>query len=163
MVNEKSPKGYLLAYTWNIVVAYCMFNGAISNDTLFFWFAHNVSAQFRILKLRFKKAGLITTLQYNEVKLLKSLKSTIQYHYRVIDLVHEFDNVFKVTVFFKYIISYLEIACLVFQISLGGELATIVFHILFLISVSLQLMLYCQGGQRIIDEVNYNKSFNLVS
>lgn len=152
VVSPKSYKGYLLAYIWNVIAISFILNCAVANDTLFSWFAHNVSAQLRILNLRFEKTAKTLQITGNRKNLISSIKLHIQYHHRVIQLANDFNEVFMVTVFFKYFISFLQIGCLVFQIARGG-MSTIGFHILFLISVSLQLMMYCRGGQRIIDEV----------
>ncbi|KAM7343103.1 odorant receptor 45a-like [Cochliomyia hominivorax] len=152
VVNPKSYNGYLLAYIWNIITISYILHCAIANDTLFSWFAHNVSAQFRILNLRFKNTALSSPTKNDECNFIRSIILHIKYHQRVIELADSFNDVFMVTVFFKYFISFLQIACLIFQIARVGELSTVVFHMFFLMSVSLQLMMYCRGGQRIIDE-----------
>ncbi|KAI8122500.1 Odorant receptor 45a [Lucilia cuprina] len=151
-MDPKSYNGYLVIYIWNIISVCYVANGAIANDTLFSWIAHNVSAQFRILNLRFKKtANSLTKPNSDEREFIRSIIQHIKYHHRVIELANNFNDVFMVTVFFKYTISFLQIACLIFTIARGGELATLVFHTLFLTAVSIQLMMYCLGGQKIID------------
>ncbi|XP_065368749.1 odorant receptor 45a-like [Calliphora vicina] len=152
VLEPKSYNGYLLAYIWNIIAILYILNGALSNDTLFSWFAHNVCAQFRILNLRFKTTANNGRIQDDESNFVRTIILHIKYHQRVIELANNFNDVFMVTVFFKYTLSFLQIACLIFQIARGGEVSTLLFHILFLVSVSLQLLLYCRGGQRIIDE-----------
>ncbi|XP_037819571.1 uncharacterized protein LOC119608988 [Lucilia sericata] len=150
-MDPKSYNGYILIYIWNIISVCYISNGAIANDTLFSWIAHNVTAQFRILNLRFKKTANSLRKPGDEREFIRSITQHIKYHHRVIELANNFNDVFMVTVFFKYTISFLQIACLIFTIARGGELATLVFHIVFLIAVSIQLMMYCLGGQKIID------------
>ncbi|KAI8122595.1 Odorant receptor 45a [Lucilia cuprina] len=150
-MDPKSYNGYILAYIWNVISIIYILNGAIANDTLFSWIAHNVSAQFRILNLRLKKTANSVRKSGDEREFIRAIIQNIKYHHRVIELADNFNDAFMVTVFFKYTISFLQIACLIFQIARGGELATLVFHILFLIAVSIQLMMYCHGGQKIID------------
>lgn len=153
-MNPKSNNGYILVYIWNVIAIFYMLNSSLANDTLYSWFAHNISAQFRILSLRFKTTALTSRSHGDERKFTKSIISQVEYHNRAIELANTFNEIFVVTVFFQLLISFLQISFYAFQIARVKEFSRIVYFILCLTSVSFELMLFCRGGQRIIDAVS---------
>lgn len=160
MNPKNSYLGYAFAFVWDVCGIYYVINGTLSTDTLFSWFIHNISSQFRILNLRLKlvaeegnDTGRIEDGDSHEW-FRKTLIECVLYHRAIIDLVDSFNEVYRLTVFVKFLISCLQIAFLGFQFARGGELAGQIFHLSFLVSVSIQLMLYCYGGQRLKDEVS---------
>ncbi|XP_065366890.1 odorant receptor 45a-like [Calliphora vicina] len=148
VIDKKSILGYICIYICNGVSIFFVVYGTISTDTLFSWFMCNIVAQFRILKYRLRLAGG----ENNGNCSMKTIADCVVYHCRTIELANEFNEAFCVVVFIKFAISCMQICCLAFQLSRGGELFDKLFHGFFLISVSMQLMLYCYGGQRIQDE-----------
>ncbi|XP_061388471.1 odorant receptor 45a-like [Musca vetustissima] len=151
-----SYMAYILCYTWNVVGIHYILNGALSIDTLYSWCVHNISAQFRILNLRYRQMSEKFIAHHaagnlNEKKFLESLTSCVNYHRRIIQMSERFSEVYKGLVFIKFLVSCLQLACLSFIIPLGGEIADQSFNLSFLIAVTTQLMLYCHGGQKIQD------------
>lgn len=114
---------------------------------------HNVSAHFRILNLHFKFDANTVRQHGDEGEFRKQIILRIKHHYRVIELAQHFNDVYMIIVFIKFTISFIQIAFLAYQFAKGRETSAQLFHLFFLISVSLQLILYCYGGQRIKDEV----------
>ncbi|XP_059225754.1 odorant receptor 45a-like [Stomoxys calcitrans] len=155
---------YALNYIWIFFAVYYAVHGTVAIDSLFSWFMRNISAQFRILNLRFKLAANIVDAEgkgndrfHEEFK--KSIIECIEYHRRVIDLVEKFNDVYRDLIFVKILISCVQMACLTFLFQQGGYLHTQIFNISFLITITIQLMLYCHGGQRIKEMVGISKIF----
>ncbi|XP_037819570.1 odorant receptor 45a-like [Lucilia sericata] len=151
-LDTNSHLGYAVAYLWNLFCVYFIINGNLAIDSLYSWFMHNVVAQFRILKLHFKIDANTVRHRGDEEEFRQLIVHRIKHHCRVIDLAENFNDVFKIIVFLKFTISCIQIAFLAYQFARGRELSAQLFHLSFLISVSLQLILYCGGGQRIKDE-----------
>ncbi|XP_046809415.1 odorant receptor 45a-like [Lucilia cuprina] len=150
--DTTSHLGYAIAYIWNVSGIYFVINGNLAIDSLYSWFMHNVVAQFRILKLHFKTDAHTVRHQGDEEEFRELIVGRIKHHRRVIILAENFNDVYQIIVFIKFTISFIQIAFLAYQFARGRELSAQLFHLFFLISVSLQLILYCNGGQRIKDE-----------
>lgn len=146
--------GYAIAYIWQFFGIYFVLNGNLAIDSLFSWFMHNVAAHFRILQLLIKQDANMKRCKEDEEKFYCSLTQRVRHHLRVIELAAAFNGVYQKILFIKFTISCIQIAVLTYQLAKGHELSAQLFHLLFIISVSLQLILYCYGGQRIMDEVN---------
>ncbi|TMW46442.1 hypothetical protein DOY81_008478 [Sarcophaga bullata] len=144
--------GYAMAYIWELIGIYFILNGNLAIDSLFSWFMHNVTAHFRILQLLTKLDANMERYKDDEEKFCFSIKQRIRHHLRVIELAETFNGVYQKILFMKFTISCIQIAILTYQLAKGHELSAKLFHLLFIISVSLQLILYCYGGQRIQDE-----------
>ncbi|XP_061396982.1 odorant receptor 45a-like [Musca vetustissima] len=147
---------YILCFIWNVIGIYFIVMGSLSIDTLYSWFVHNISAQFRILNLRYRQISERITMHkamgnYNEEEFIKSTIDCVKYHRRIIQMSERFSEVYKGLVFFKFLVSCMQLACLSFIIPLGGEIADQLFNLSFLMAVTTQLMLYCHGGQNIQD------------
>ncbi|XP_005191885.2 odorant receptor 45a-like [Musca domestica] len=147
---------YAACFTWNFIGIYYIVNGSLSIDTLYSWIVSNISAQFRILNLHYHQLSQNIIAHkamgnHNEEKFLKSIIDCVKYHRRIIQMSERFSEVYKVLVFFKFLVSCLQLACLSFIIPLGGEIADQLFNLSFLMAVTTQLMLYCHGGQKIQD------------
>ncbi|XP_073845613.1 odorant receptor 45a-like [Musca autumnalis] len=147
---------YILCFTWNVIGIYYIANGSLSIDTLYSWFVRNISAQFRILNLRYRQLSEKTVAQkamgnHNEEAFIKSLIDCVHYHRRIIQMSDRFSEVYKGLVFIKILVICMQLAGLSFIIPLGGEIADQLFNLFFLIAVTTQLMLYCHGGQKIQD------------
>ena len=115
---------------------------------------HNVAAHFRILQLIINRDANMEHCKEDEEKFCFSIKQRVRRHLSVIELAETFNGVYQNILFMKFTISCIQIAILTYQLAKGHELSAQLFHLLFIISVSLQLILYCYGGQRIKDEVN---------
>ena len=146
--------GYAIAYIWQLFGIYFVLNGNLAIDSLFSWFMHNVAAHFRILQLIIKRDANMEHCKEDEEKFCFSIKQRVRCHLSVIELAETFNGVYQNILFMKFTISCIQIAILTYQLAKGHELSAQLFHLLFIISVSLQLILYCYGGQRIKDEVN---------
>lgn len=120
---------------------------------------HNVAAQFRILNLHFRSDAEKICRNGDEVEFQKLLIRRIKHHRSVIELSNNFNEVYMIIVFIKSTLSFIQISFLAYQFVRGREMSAQVFHFLFLISVSLQLILYCYGGQRINNEVGIVKYY----
>ncbi|XP_073811810.1 odorant receptor 45a-like [Musca autumnalis] len=154
--TRASYMAYILCYTWNVLGIHYILNGALSIDTLYSWFVHNIAAQFRILNLRYRQlsesiAAQLAAGNHNEKEFVKSINACVNYHRRIIQMSERFSEVYKGLVFIKFLVSCLQLACLSFIIPLGGQIADQLFNLSFLIAVTTQLMLYCHGGQKIQD------------
>ncbi|XP_037819572.1 odorant receptor 45a-like [Lucilia sericata] len=151
-LDTNTHLGYAIAYLWNISGIYFLINGNLAIDSLYSWLMHNVVAQFRILKLHFKTDANTVRHWGDEEEFRQLMVDRIKHHRRVIELAENFNDVYKIIVFIKFTISFIQIAFLAYQFARGRELSAQLFHLFFLISVALQLILYCNGGQRIKDE-----------
>lgn len=153
--------GYAIAYIWEIFGIYFVLNGNLAIDSLFSWFMHNIVAHFHILQLIIKLNANMERCKEDDEKFCFAIKQLVRHHLRVIELAETFNDVYQKILFMKFTISCIPIAILTYQLAKGHELLAQLFHLLFIISVSLQLILYCYGGQRIKDEVNMNFFFFL--
>uniref|UniRef100_A0A1I8M539 Odorant receptor n=1 Tax=Musca domestica TaxID=7370 RepID=A0A1I8M539_MUSDO len=150
---KETYMGYFIAYMWAFIAIYAVLNTTLAADSLFSWIVHNISAHFWILRERLKSiAATNREGSHGYGKFRKSIGDCVRYHQRIIDTIDEFNKVFMTIVFVKFLISCIQIAFLAFQFVRGGDFAGQVFHMLFLMSISIQMMLYCYGGQRIKDE-----------
>ncbi|XP_046809492.1 odorant receptor 45a-like [Lucilia cuprina] len=149
--HTKLP-GYSLVFIWNILSIYNLFGITLAIDTLFTWLVSNISAQFHILCFRFKNTADIYK-EGDSLKFLKNIKSCIQFHSQTLELTEKLNQVYGEIIFIKFIISCSEICCLVFRLSRPSEsMAAAAYQFLFLVTVAMQLILYCYNGQRIRDE-----------
>lgn len=148
-IDKKSYGGYSMAYIWNVVAVYFLLYGSVAIDSLFSWFMCNIVAHFQILKYRLCQAGNENDGHCST----QSICDCIAYYCRTLDMAADFNSAFRVIVFIKFAISCMQVCCLAFQLSRDEVLFDQVYHGLFLISVSSQLILYCYGGQRIENEV----------
>ncbi|KNC21970.1 putative odorant receptor 45a [Lucilia cuprina] len=147
---------------------YNLFGITLAIDTLFTWLVSNISAQFHILCFRFKNTADIykssataatttasakASREGDSLKFLKNIKSCIQFHSQTLELTEKLNQVYGEIIFIKFIISCSEICCLVFRLSRPSEsMAAAAYQFLFLVTVAMQLILYCYNGQRIRDE-----------
>ncbi|XP_075167596.1 odorant receptor 45a-like [Haematobia irritans] len=69
---------YAFAFIWNALGIYYVLNGTLAIDTLFSWFMRNISAQFRILNLKFELiAKDVASMKTQNLELDRSsMKST---------------------------------------------------------------------------------------
>ncbi|XP_005191599.2 odorant receptor 45a-like [Musca domestica] len=147
---------YIVCYLWNVISIYFIIYGSLFIDTLYSWLVHNISAQFRILSLRYRKLSLMmvthksSEIQNDEI-FMKSIVECIQYHLRILEISKRFSEAYQHLVLIKFLISCLQLACLSFIIPLGGEMADQLFNLSFLVAATTQLILYCHGGQKIKD------------
>uniref|UniRef100_A0A1I8P7A3 Odorant receptor n=1 Tax=Stomoxys calcitrans TaxID=35570 RepID=A0A1I8P7A3_STOCA len=144
--------GFIFAFVWDVLAIYCAVNASLAIDSLFSWFMRNIVALYRILELRFRMTAKSNALnEYTEEQFKKAIGECVKYHVRVINLTESFNEVYKNIVFFKFLISCVQIAFIVFQFPNTKEMATHMMNVSFMISLSTQLMLYCHGGQKIKD------------
>ncbi|KAM7342271.1 odorant receptor 45a-like [Cochliomyia hominivorax] len=148
VIDINSPLNFGFIYLWNTFAIYFVIYISVAIDSLFSWFMWNIVAQFRILKLRFYLAGQ----EQSGYTSLKSIYDCLLYYGRCLKLAKDFNETFSGVIFIKFTISCIQICCLAFQFSRGGELMDQAYRGLFLLAVSMQLILYCYGGQRILDE-----------
>ncbi|XP_073811811.1 odorant receptor 45a-like [Musca autumnalis] len=153
MDPKETYLGYFIAFMWAFISIYAVLHTTLAVDSLFSWIVRNISAHFGILRERLKViASANIENQNNYVEFRKSIAECVQYHQRIIDTIEDFNEVFMMIVLVKFLVSCIQIAFLAFQFVRGGEFAAQVFHTFFLISISVQMMLYCYGGQKIKDE-----------
>uniref|UniRef100_A0A1I8NKT8 Odorant receptor n=1 Tax=Musca domestica TaxID=7370 RepID=A0A1I8NKT8_MUSDO len=140
-------------HVWTCIAIYAVLNTTLAADSLFSWIFHNISAHFAILRERLiSVASSETEGKQSYANLKQSLAECVRYHQRILDTIDDFNEVFMMIVFVKFLISCIQIAFLAFQFVRGGDFAGQIFHMLFLTSISIQMVLYCYGGQRIKDE-----------
>ncbi|KAM7343180.1 odorant receptor 45a-like isoform 2-T2 [Cochliomyia hominivorax] len=132
--------GYSLVYMWNFISIYHLLGITMALDTLFTWMVSNISAQFHFLCFCFKEAGkeghLTTKGNVKDLKAFsKLIKSCIESHNLVLNLAEQLNDVY------------------VFRLSRPSEsMMVAAYQGVFLLTVAMQLMLYCYNGQRIRDE-----------
>ncbi|XP_037822367.1 odorant receptor 45a-like [Lucilia sericata] len=149
IIHKKSIFCYICVYIWNMIGTYYVVFACIAAETLFSWFMFNIVSQFHILKHRLHQAGV----ENNGNCSTKTITDCIAFHCRVIALANEFNKAYGAVIFVKFVVSCLQICCLAFLLSRRDtELVEKVYLFLFLLTVSVQLMMYCYGGQMIQDE-----------
>ncbi|XP_013107983.1 odorant receptor 45a-like [Stomoxys calcitrans] len=154
--DKKTIWSYTFWYIWTLFAIHYVVNGTVAIDSLFSWFMRNISAQFQILNLRFQLASDNHNLKEGDNNqphedLNKSIIECIKYHQRIIELAEKFNDVYKHLVFVKFLVSCIQLACLTFQFQQGNSIVTQMFNFSFFITATIQLMIYCHGGQRIKD------------
>ncbi|XP_075167595.1 odorant receptor 45a-like [Haematobia irritans] len=151
MDTHASYIGFLFAFIWDVLAIYCTINASLAIDSLFSWFMRNIVALFRILDLRLRMEAIRHDLFKSEEQFKSAISECVKYHLRVIKLAESFNEVYRNIIFFKFLISSVQIALIVFQFPYTKEVAIQLMNVSFMISLSTQLMLYCHGGQKIKD------------
>lgn len=108
--------------------------------------------QYRILKLKIKKVAS----ELNGSIMEFGLRRCIQRHQEILNIADEFNSVFCAIIFAEFFVNGLQLCFLAYQLGGGNgtKLENFPFLITFFSAVSVQLIMYCYGGQRMQDEVD---------
>lgn len=142
-----------MVYLWNMISIYFLIAITIGIDTLFLWLVSNICAQYHVLFHRFKSVGQRSYI--NSTESIREINKCLNYHSEVLKLLRKLNRAYGIIIFLKFIISCSQICCLVFRLSHPyNSLGVAVYQTIFLLSVAIQLMLYCYNGQKIKDMVS---------
>lgn len=153
MSTPTTPIGYVAAYVYNMIIVYFLAHGSVAIDTLFLWLVTSILVQFRILQRRFEKAVQESS---SDTALRRQLIRNIRFHNRILDVTKKLDGIFGEIIFVMSLVSCSQICFLAFRLvnGRGANIAELIYFLSFLIAVTIQLTMYCYGGQLIKEEVN---------
>ncbi|XP_054744074.1 odorant receptor 45a-like [Anastrepha obliqua] len=155
-IEYARPLNYFLIWLWSAIAIYGVIYGSVSVDSLFSWYLHNITGNFKILQSKLESAERVADLRERRA----TLYYCIEYHQRVIEMAEQLDFIYRPIVFVQCTLNALQICFLAYQIG-SGVVAMVDFPFLFLFmnSVGIQLMIYCYGGQHLQNESgNVSKS-----
>lgn len=89
-------------------------------------------------------------------KLNAKIIECVKCHRQVLNLSNQLENFFAEIIFIKFVISGLLICSLAFRlVRAEGQFYILLYQLVFLTTVSTQLLMYCYSGQRLKDEVSF--------
>ncbi|XP_050320970.1 odorant receptor 45a-like [Bactrocera neohumeralis] len=155
-IDYARPLNYFLIWLWTAVAIYGVIYGSVSVDSLYSWYIHNLVGNFKILQSKLVTAESASDLSERR----ELIYYCIAYHQRIIAMTEQLNIIYQPIVFVQFSLNALQICFLAYQIGSGVvDTVDLPFLFLFMISVGIQLMIYCYGGQHLQNEsVNVSKS-----
>ncbi|XP_036345921.1 odorant receptor 45a-like [Rhagoletis pomonella] len=148
-IDFARPLNYFFIWLWSAIAIYGVIYGSVSVDSIFSWYIHNIVANFKILQSKLESAEKLPDF----VERRASIYYCIAYHQRVIAMAEQLDFIYRPIVFVQFSLNALQLCFLAYQIGSGVvSKVDLPFLFLFMISVGIQLMIYCYGGQRLQNE-----------
>uniref|UniRef100_A0A5H2WY17 Odorant receptor n=1 Tax=Zeugodacus cucurbitae TaxID=28588 RepID=A0A5H2WY17_ZEUCU len=159
-IDYARPLNYFLIWLWTAVAIYGVIYVSVPADSLYSWYIHNLVGNFKILQSKLVSAESIAESTADLGKRRELIYYCVAYHQRLITMSEQLNIIYQPIVFVQFSLNGLQICFLAYQIGSGVvAMVDLPFLLLFLISVGIQLMIYCYGGQHLQNEsVNVSKS-----
>ncbi|XP_075149616.1 odorant receptor 45a-like [Haematobia irritans] len=127
-------------------------NTSIGIDTLFAWYVHAISGHFRILCNKIKKAATKIDLYDNHGDFRKDIGEFVRYHDQVLKFVDDLNLLYGPMAWAEITMSCLQLCFLLYSLVNTPNFASIPFNFVASASVTIQLMIYCFGGEKLKNE-----------
>lgn len=122
-------------------------------DTLFGWCVHAVSAHFRILRLKVAVAAHRIEANDNHEEFLKDVGVIVRYHIKILEFIDELNNIYGGIFWAEVMFSCLQMCFLIYSLNNDPDIKTMPFNALVFAAISIQMMIYCFGGEKVKNEV----------
>ena len=141
-------------YILSLVYIYALLNMTVGIDSLYGWYIYNVSAHFRILRCKVANAAFkIDSLEgYNDFT--QDICGMVFYHNKVLKFADDFNGIFKGILWAEVMLSCLQMCFAMYTLNNDTDFSNMPFNFMVLVAVSMQLMIYCFGGEKIKTEVS---------
>ncbi|XP_059221737.1 odorant receptor 1a-like [Stomoxys calcitrans] len=127
-------------------------NTSIGIDTLFGWYIHAIVGHFRILRYKIKKAALRIDLHEDHSQFVQDIGDFVEYHKKVLQYVEDLNRLYGAMSWAEITMSCLQLCFLLYSLANDPNFASIPFHFVASASITLQLTIYCIGGEKIKNE-----------
>ena len=144
---------FSINYILSLVYVYALLNMTVGIDTLYGWYIFNISAHFRILRCKVANVALkIDTLDgYNDFT--KDISAMITYHNKVLEFAKDFNDIFSGILWAEVMLSCLQMCFVMYTLNNDADFSNMPFNFMVLVAISMQLIIYCFGGEKIKSEV----------
>lgn len=122
-------------------------------DSLYGWYVQSISAHFRILRCKLKRAAL-KLQNHSCVDFSKDIGSIVYYHNRTLKFVQDLNAIFGEILWAEVMLSCLQMCFVIYTLNNDADVSNMPFNFLAFVVVTIQLMIYCFGGEKIKNEVN---------
>lgn len=147
---------FIVNYILSVIYVYTLLCLTIGIDTLFGWLIHAVSGHFRILRLKVEKAAAKIDLHGNHVDFVRDIGAIVRYHKKTLAFVDALNDIFGQIFWAEVAFSCLQMCFLIFTLNNGSDKRMIPFNAMVFTAISIQMMIYCFGGEKIKTEVRAN-------
>nr|AOE48077.1 putative odorant receptor OR11 [Scaeva pyrastri] len=161
---EHSPV-YEYAYIYTGCVTVIVVSYVVAIDGLFIAFAIHLRSHFRLLQHYIEN----NSFKSNEAAINTNIRSYVKYHSKLLRLAEQICQTFKPIIFVQFLITSLQVCVLVYQLVTNmNNVMIFVVYVAFLVSILIQLLIYCYGGEMLKTEssmvatsVQISKYYNL--
>ncbi|TMW54502.1 hypothetical protein DOY81_000494 [Sarcophaga bullata] len=150
--DNGGPLIFSLNYVFSLVYIYALLNMTVGIDALYGWYIYNVSAHFRILRCKVANVALKldTWDGYNDFT--QDICGMVFYHNKVLKFVEGFNGIFSGILWVEVMLSCLQMCFVMYTLNNDTDFSNMPFNFMVLVAVSMQLMIYCFGGEKIKSE-----------
>ncbi|XP_037891399.1 odorant receptor 45a-like [Glossina fuscipes] len=144
--------GYSFLYICHLLGIFFVAAFSIGVDTLCPWLVSNIVVQYHVIYYRLRDIAELS-YEISTDKLNAKIIECVKCHRQVLNLSNQLENFFAEIIFIKFVISGLLICSLAFRlVRAEGQFYILLYQLVFLTTVSTQLLMYCYSGQRLKDE-----------
>lgn len=127
-------------------------NLTVAIDTLYCWFIFTISAHFRILRNKLK--AIAESLEApNHQGFAEEVANFVCYHIKVIEFCSQLNNVLGPILFLEVTMSCLQMSFVIYTLQNDHDLSNMPFNFMVFVAMTMQLVIYCFGGEKLMDEV----------
>lgn len=128
---------------------------SVGIDTLFGWYIFAVSGHFRILRHKIKETALKIDAYDNHRDFVRDVASFVSYHNRTLKFAENLNRLYGEILWGEISMSCLQLCFLLYSLTNDENFANIPFHFFASAAITMQLMIYCFGGEKLKNEVRY--------
>uniref|UniRef100_A0A1I8PEX3 Odorant receptor n=1 Tax=Stomoxys calcitrans TaxID=35570 RepID=A0A1I8PEX3_STOCA len=143
---------FILNYILSTIYVWTLLGMTIGMDTLFGWFVYAVSGHFRILCSKVAVTAAKIAQDDNHADFIRDVGSIVYYHNKILGFVNELNGIFGPIFWAEVAFSCLQMCFLIFNLNSGTDMRQKPFNLLVFLAISIQLMIYCFGGQKVKSE-----------
>ena len=151
--NEK-PLNYAITYLWSAAFIYSIFSCALAADNLYSWLIHNISAQLFILQSRFSNICKLLYGDNNEDEFLRQYLILTREHCLLLNVTMKFNEIYYQIFFAEITLSIFQMCFLIYQSTNFLDPTALPFCICGIVAITVQLLIYCFGGEHLITAVS---------
>ncbi|XP_061397096.1 odorant receptor 1a-like [Musca vetustissima] len=143
---------FILNYILSVIYVYTLLCWTIGIDTLFGWLIHAVSGHFRILRIKVERAARKIDEDSNHEDFVADVGAIVRYHNKTLAFVDALNDIFGQIFWAEVAFSCLQMCFLIFTLNNGSDKRMIPFNAMVFTAISIQMMIYCFGGEKIKTE-----------
>ncbi|XP_061400272.1 odorant receptor 45a-like [Musca vetustissima] len=142
----------ILNYMCTLLLVHAWLNMSVGIDTLFGWYIFAISGHFRILRNKIKEAAAKIDLHNNHRDFVRDVAAFVSYHNRTLKFVEDLNRLYGEILWGEISMSCLQICFLLYSLANDENFANIPFHFVASAAITMQLMIYCFGGEKLKNE-----------
>ncbi|XP_055852579.1 odorant receptor 82a-like [Episyrphus balteatus] len=157
--DAETPPYYEFAIIYTSCVSIPVVVHLLAIDGLFVSFTANLCAHFMILQHN------IETNEFTENNSIihMQISSFVKYHIKILEVASKIYEAYKPIIFGQFVMTSLQVCVIVYQITTHMDsYVVLITNVLFLLTVLIQLLIYCYGGEIVkLESLNVGTSVQL--